>query len=230
MYSYQRLRRTLGLAAVPMSPFLLASLCFALCPAGPAAAQQYAVVDLTRLGFSAASVGDGQQALLDGLFTFNNHQIPAADSVQHFKSINGTYWDTTAFDMSDRLGPGEREAVWSHELRGDCLVFAFSMLEVHAAAGEDDPKGSAGQSSGGSSSGGNGGRSANPNGGRGGSASTAGGVGGDVQEGGAPTAQGTAQVNDDSGCGCRLTPNSTAGSGFAAALLAFAGLLRRRRD
>jgi MYXO-CTERM domain-containing protein len=83
-------------------------------------------------------VGDGQETFVDGPLFFKGVDLPQPDGIQYYKSTSGLYWDVVAWDVTSRLKPSDKIIKWTQEYMQDCLVFAFSQLEVHRDVIDDD--------------------------------------------------------------------------------------------
>jgi MYXO-CTERM domain-containing protein len=97
-----------------------------------------AVIDAATVRFG---VGDGQILLLDGNLRFNGTSMPAQGGQQHWRGAAGPHWDVGVYDVASMIDAGDSDMPWSQGFNGDCLVFAFSELDIHGELTDDDDDG-----------------------------------------------------------------------------------------
>jgi hypothetical protein len=86
-------------------------------------------------------VGDGQILLLDGNLRFNNISQAGPPGKQHWQGAAGPHWDLGVYDVASKIDAGDIDIPWSQGFNGDCLVFAFSELDIHGEITDADGDG-----------------------------------------------------------------------------------------
>jgi len=81
-------------------------------------------------------VGDGQSEHADGQLSFATQPVPLPGP-GFYPGSAGTYWDDISFDVTAFLNENVDKARWSQDYFNDCVVFAYSALELQSPFVDD---------------------------------------------------------------------------------------------